>query len=221
MTRSSWQYPWFMIPVLLFFITGLTINLLIGPGDELLFFNAWRRAPYNLFFRLSTLLGEYHIYILAGLPALLWRYRYGLLIALTALLISPISYVVKDRIGKDRPITWLRAESRQQEIVVVPDEVLNEGQTSFPSGHSMSAFGLYSVLAVLLCRINPRLGLPLALCAILTALSRIFLVQHFLSDILGGAALGLLVGELARRIMNLPAVLNWKTLDGGLRRVKN
>jgi membrane-associated phospholipid phosphatase len=221
MTRSCWHYPWFMIPVLLFFILGLSLNLVLPVGDELLFLNRWRAEPYNSFFRLSTLLGEYHVYVLAGLPALLWRLRYGLLVALTGLLISPISYVVKDRIGKDRPITWLRTESRHDEVLVVPGEVLNEGRTSFPSGHSMAAFGLYSALAVLLCGVYPRLGLALALCAVLTALSRIFLVQHFLADVLGGALLGLLVGELARRILTLPAVWNWKALDGGLRKKRN
>jgi len=48
-------------------------------------------------------------------------------------------------------------------------------------------------------RFVPWLGLACAWTAILVGISRIFLVQHFLIDVLGGAAIGLLLALLLWR----------------------
>ncbi len=63
---------------------------------------------------------------------------------------------------------------------------------SFPSGHTATAFAI----AVVISRRNQRLRVPLYICAILIALSRIGLGSHFPSDIVGGAVLGIITGRL-------------------------
>jgi undecaprenyl-diphosphatase len=55
----------------------------------------------------------------------------------------------------------------------------------------MAAFALYSLLAMMLPVRQKHWGLPMAIIAVLVGISRIFLVQHFLADVLGGALLGL------------------------------
>ena len=90
------------------------------------------------------------------------------------------------------------------EVIRVPGVELNSGQTSFPSGHTIGAFALYSVLAMIFAETRPRLGVFFALLGAAVALSRIFLVQHFLVDVLGGALLGLLVGELVGWLSRRP-----------------
>jgi membrane-associated phospholipid phosphatase len=220
MRRSIWDCPWFIIPVQLFFIAGLAINLVVPHGEEILYLNAWRYEPYNTLFRLATVLGELPLFFLIGIPLLFWSYRYALLIALTGVLTSPIAYITKDQIAKDRPITWFRERGQDTQVVVVPDVFVNSGRTSFPSGHTMAAFGLYSSIAVIAAGRHPRLGLLFALLAILTALSRIFLVQHFLADVLGGAFFGLVVAELARRLVNTAYFRRLRFLDRGLLPVK-
>jgi membrane-associated phospholipid phosphatase len=64
----------------------------------------------------------------------------------------------------------------------------------------MSAFGLYSMLALLSRGKNRYLLMTLAGFSILVGVSRIFLVQHFLVDVIGGAVLGMLISILVWKV---------------------
>jgi undecaprenyl-diphosphatase len=64
---------------------------------------------------------------------------------------------------------------------------------SFPSGHAARAFMLP---VVILLTGNLGLGLGLLVWGILVGISRIALGVHFLSDILGGGAIGIFMGGL-------------------------
>ena len=221
--KSAWYNPWFSIPVLLFFNTGLVINYFVPYGNEILYFNAWRFEPLNSIFRFLTHLGEAWAYgFFALLMAVFGRYRYTVLILVTGLIILPLQYYVKDVIGTDRPLTYFEKLDRVQELVRVTGVELNSGQTSFPSGHTIGAFALYSVMAMICGQIRPRFGLLFALMGVVTALSRIFLVQHFLADVLGGTLIGLLVGELIAWFSRSPAFERATWMDGNLlhRRVR-
>lgn len=210
---AIWHFPTYMIPVLAFWIAGLGVNLALAPGEELFWFNPYRIEPLNSFFKWATRLGEYPVFIAFGVPVLLLRPRAGIFLLLTGLLISPVSYISKDQIAKDRPITWVRDGGRIGELVVVPGETLNGGQTSFPSGHTMAAFGMFSALTVLFGKSRPGLGFIFAFLSILTAISRMFLVQHFLSDVIGGSLVGLMIAELARVVVYAPAFEKYRALD--------
>jgi undecaprenyl-diphosphatase len=63
-------------------------------------------------------------------------------------------------------------------------------QFSFPSGHSITAFAV----AVVIGSFYPHLLVCLLLAATSIAASRIILGMHFLSDVLAGAAIGVLIG---------------------------
>lgn len=215
MNSSIWSFPWFTIPVLLFFIAGLGLLLIWPYGGEIIYLNPWRSEPLNTFFRLLTRLGEAPAFVITGLLLLLWRFRFALVFALAGLVITPLSYVLKDQIGTDRPITYFEKEGLREEIVLVPGVELNGGQTSFPSGHTMAAFGLYGTVALLTACSIPWLGLACAWTAILVGISRIFLVQHFLLDVLGGASIGLLVALICWRV-NSRIQAKFKLLDAGL-----
>ncbi len=188
--KGIWEHDWFMIPVSLFLGMGMALALLVPYGDEILFFNDLRTEPFISIFKFFSWCGETWVWILVGLAALFWRYRFTLLIAITGLII-PFVFILKDKIGTDRPITYFREVGRINDVVTVPGEALNVGQTSFPSGHTMSAFGLFSMLALIAGRQSRKRVLLLAVLAVSVGLSRIFLVQHFLVDVLGGALLGM------------------------------
>lgn len=72
---------------------------------------------------------------------------------------------------------------------------LQDGMDSFPSGHAALAFAI----AVILTAAYPRLTLPSYLIAVIVSLSRVTLGVHYPSDVLAGAAIGLLSGELCRQ----------------------
>ncbi len=61
---------------------------------------------------------------------------------------------------------------------------------SFPSGHSITAFGVATPLALF----YPSLWVGLLFCAASIAISRLVLGLHFLSDVLVGSALGVSLG---------------------------
>ncbi|HEU4962566.1 MAG TPA: phosphatase PAP2 family protein [Bacilli bacterium] len=63
---------------------------------------------------------------------------------------------------------------------------------SFPSGHSAAAFAKATVLAAFL----PGWGTLLYLLATVVALSRVYLGQHYPSDIVAGAGLGITTASL-------------------------
>jgi len=223
MKKAFWNNPWFFIPALIFLNTGLILLLFVPHGFEILYLNPLRAEPLNTFFRWFTHLGDVPAYIGLGLIALLWRFRYALLIALTGLIILPTAYLLKDRIGTDRPVTFFAENDLTNFVVLVPDEVMNTGQTSFPSGHTMAAFALFALCTFMLGGRQPLLAFVCFWTALLVAVSRIFLVQHFLVDVLGGATFGLMVALLVWGI-DQRYLQGWTVLDRGFltkRRISN
>ena len=72
---------------------------------------------------------------------------------------------------------------------------------SFPSGHTAASFAAASALYFR----RSRWWLPAGLLAALIATSRLYLYVHFPTDVLGGAALGILSGWLGVRLTDLAA----------------
>jgi membrane-associated phospholipid phosphatase len=102
--------------------------------------------------------------------------------------------IVKELVGRARPPV---ADPALEAIGSIPSS------TSFPSGHSATAFAA----AVALGLLHRRLRAPLLAVAVLVALSRVYLGVHYFTDIVAGSLLGigvgLAVGALFRR--RLPA----------------
>jgi membrane-associated phospholipid phosphatase len=216
--KGVWENKWFAIPVLIFLVVCTLLLFLVPYGNEILFFNNWREEPYNTIFRICTALGEGFVYGAIILAAFRWRYRFSLLIALSGMLILPVGYVLKDKIAVERPKTFFEHKGIYGEVVVVPEVELNSGRTSFPSGHTMSAFALYSMLTLIMGRRYERWGLFFALLAMLVAISRIFLVQHFLADILAGAVAGLVCAQFLWWLNGRPFFQRLVVLDKGMRK---
>ncbi len=78
---------------------------------------------------------------------------------------------------------------------VRPDGDRKRSNSSFPSGHAATAFALAWVLT----RRWRRLGPAFFLLALLVSYSRLYLNRHFLSDVVAGAVIGLLVAWLVAR----------------------
>ena len=87
---------------------------------------------------------------------------------------------IKKATGRKRPCA---TEPHCWATLLPPD------QFSFPSGHTITAFGV----AVSLSAFYPELAAGLFFCAVSVAASRILLGMHFLSDVVAGAAIGTLL----------------------------
>nr|MCU0348977.1 phosphatase PAP2 family protein [Saprospiraceae bacterium] len=82
-----------------------------------------------------------------------------------------------------------------EKLTFVEGVDLHSAATSFPSGHAMSAFALYSLLVFILPS-QKRFALPLFALALSVAISRIYLVQHFWPDVYAGGIIGVLLAML-------------------------
>jgi membrane-associated phospholipid phosphatase len=212
--RSIWHHPWFMIPTLLFFGLGLWVTLTVPYSYEIIALNGWRQEPLNTFFRYMTKLGEPYCWTFLAIGAGLVRLRFAFLLALAGLLLSPTIQTLKHHIGVPRPNTYYDLNHLQESVVPVPGVKLNGGNNSFPSGHTAAAFCIYSLLALCFGRIAPVAGLVFVWTAILVGVSRIFLVQHFMADVLAGCVVGLLISDfvwqLDRRFFYRCQWLDWR-----------
>ena len=72
---------------------------------------------------------------------------------------------------------------------------------SFPSGHTASAVAA----AFALWLQNRKLGVPALILAAFIAFTRLYLYVHFPTDVLGGLLLGLVLGAISSRFVNILA----------------
>ena len=113
-------------------------------------------------------------------------------VGLLAVMLGGLSgQVVKNLFCRSRPL----AEKSGQFFVEFPCLGKGSGFISFPSGHSVTAFAMAFVLS----RAYPRYAFLFYGLAGLVALSRVYLAKHFPSDVVAGAALGLLAGWIVCR----------------------
>ena len=111
-----------------------------------------------------------------------WQYRS--LFALNVLATSgALVHVLKFCLGRQRPYV-----SHGVEALYFAPFNFNWDFQSFPSGHAQVTFTLVGIFALLYPRAN-WLIVPLAL---VTSFTRVLLLAHFPSDVVGGAAIGLL-----------------------------
>lgn len=95
-----------------------------------------------------------------------------------------------------RPMT----EAAGQFFAVFPCVGKGYALNSFPSGHSVTSFALAYVLS----RTYPNASPLFYALATIVALSRVYLASHFLSDVVAGAAIGLLAGWVVCRLAHFP-----------------
>jgi undecaprenyl-diphosphatase len=69
--------------------------------------------------------------------------------------------------------------------------------SSFPSDHTVGAFSITFAL----WRFYPRLGKLLLVLAILVGISRVFVGNHYPTDVLGGAVVGILSGLVVSKFV--------------------
>ena len=114
--------------------------------------------------------------------------RLGLFAVIVA---SVFGQVLKNLFCRSRPL----AERSGQFFVDFPCLGKGAGFISFPSGHSVTAFALAFVLS----RAYPRYASLFYGLAVLVAISRVYLAKHFPSDVVAGAAIGILAGWIVCR----------------------
>lgn len=172
-------------------LLGIGILSLQDTGDSVLYLASIRSEWLNQFFRWTNFLGELPAFILIGIFFLTKGYKYVVGIPLVALVVTVITQILKRVFAHPRPALFFEANGLSQKVIPVDGEILNMGLNSFPSGHTAAAFALF-IFVALTYRGYKWMALACVVLATLGGISRIYLFQHFLKDVVFGASIGIL-----------------------------
>lgn len=189
MAKTFKDYGVFFTLLGVFIVAGGIYLGMSSKVDAILFFSENRTPALNTAFNFITKLGEEPMYFVLALAALTYRIRYTLMIAITGLVVMGLSFSLKSFFAIDRPKAFFAKQNLLDELNLIDGIDLYTGATSFPSGHAMSAFALYTLLIFILPP-KKRYILPLFSLALLVGISRVYLVQHFWPDVYVGGILG-------------------------------
>ena len=123
---------------------------------------------------------------------LVWKtYRAVGITAFTSLLSEflLVNVLIKQIVARPRPYVVNEALAV---LGTVPTDY------SFPSGHTASVFAVASVMLLCMPR---RYGIPAVVTAAIVALSRLYNVAHYPTDVLAGMLIGSVVGVLAVKLV--------------------
>jgi len=200
------------IAFLIFIVLGGVALFLLQQGDLLLYFSENRTPFWNIFFTYGTKLGEEWTYISFLIFFLFVRFRYALLVPITGIVVTLISFLSKRFFLHPRPSTYYKTLGTLGDINLVEDVYVVKGLSSFPSGHTMSAFAIFTLVALLISNKRSRAFLLLTL-AVIVGLSRIYLVQHFLKDVYLGGIMGVIIAFLIFNIQQLFPIKEQQWID--------
>ncbi len=150
--------------------------------------NAHHQPSLDVFFKYVTYLGDGILIAILLVFLLLVSYKWSILAAFSIIFQSVLVSVFKRWIyeGLERPTAFLKnIEWHYVEGVDV------HGSNTFPSGHTTTAFALFSILVVIFHYRHYLFSLMFFLLAFLAGLSRVYLLQHFLVDVYFGAVFGI------------------------------
>ena len=193
---SQKKIYFFSTALFLFFI-GVLI-FLYPEGRSFFIINGLHFPLADVFFTYFTYAGDGLVVLVICLLILLfYRFSTGIAALLGHGLTGLFCYVFKQFVFEaKRPMLhfWNNKMIHYVEGVHVNIE------HSFPSGHTATAFFIFTFMALFMRYENWIAEFLLFLCAALVAWSRVYLAQHFIGDVFAGALLGMICAFIAQWI---------------------
>lgn len=175
----------------------------VYPKMELhLLLNSCHTEFQDVFFKYYTILAEWPLYVLALLPLFWKKKEITIFFALCELSGGAILQILKHTLSFERPICAF--ENCQNVVLPLVQGVDMHHGNSFPSGHASTFFVFCTCCAIILAyhykKHEPHSRkawllfnlslLALLILAALGAYSRVYLSQHWLSDVCVGSIIG-------------------------------
>ena len=182
----------FFITILMAIATGILI-LSLGKNGSFQLINGNHSEAADRFFKYFTHYGDGIMWVPLGLFCFFYRRKYFIAVIAGVLISTILAQFLKRVIYPDelRPITYL-SENFPVHIV---EGVKMKRVHSFPSGHTTTAFTMALIMAHMFN--NKAVSFILPFLALLAGYSRVYLGQHYLTDILAGMCIGILSAVLS------------------------
>ena len=176
----------FFICLFFILVTGAIWLFIAGKAATFIALNGYHASWLNIFFINYTYLGDgiFAIIIVALCFFVLKKKQEGWAQLIAYLSSGLVAQIIKNIFSAARP----KAFFEPGKYLYFIDNITLSNTSSLPSGHTATAFALATVLA--LYTENKGWQLLVLLGAVLVGYSRIYLGQHFLSDVLLGAFIG-------------------------------
>lgn len=175
----------FTYVTILLLVTGCIVLYFLNRESVFLFLNNQHSNIGDVVLKYLTYVGDGLFMIAAAVFVFfIGKRKLALLLVLSFLATGLFVQVLKRVNEKPRPGLYFK---NPLQVHKVDGEIL-KGNNSFPSGHSTTAFAMFSLFAF--ATRKKELQLLYFLSALFIGYSRIYLGQHFFEDVLAGAAIG-------------------------------
>lgn len=182
----------FILATIIAIGTGILI-LVLGKNGAFQLINSNNNPVADQFFKYFTHYGDGLMWAPLGIYCFFYRRKYFIAVVAGVLISTIIAQLLKRVIYPEelRPIGYL------SEIfpVHIVDGVRMRRAHSFPSGHATTAFTMALVMAYMIN--NKAWSVILPLFAFLAGYSRVYLGQHFPTDIFAGMCIGIVSAILS------------------------
>ena len=176
---ATWIY-------LCFLVSGTIFLLVSKKGDFVLLINRHHTIYLDYIFKYLTYLGSGWAFVPVFILTFFIRYYDSMLLTITVFIQTLLVQILKRLVFPDmiRPSLYFKEEV----ILHYVKGVDVHGYHAFPSGHTATAFAIATFLMV--TSKNNVISSLAFFTAVGVALSRIYLLQHFLVDVYFGSVIG-------------------------------
>lgn len=167
------QFPVFILLLFCFQVVGITSSLIYSQAELFLGVNRLHDPFADQLFMIITHLGDWPVTLAIAFIFLFFNWRNALVLISTMLYTGFFTQVIKMIVKHPRPAVFFE---HGEAIYTIKDYVL-QNSLSFPSGHTTCIFSLAISLSYIFT--GQRRRPWLFLIALIVAISRVYLSQHF------------------------------------------
>ncbi len=196
MRLESKEYQHYRMAVMVCLVLAFAAALfaaIYGKQDSFLVVNGFNSPRADYFFTYFTYLGDGIIWVPLFLYVLFFKRDFFMPVLFSLIICTVITHFCKRVVFPNelRPLRALHDLARAVPLMNGKDAYIN----SFPSGHTSTAFTLALLLALIINKNWAAIFFPLV--AFFVGYSRVYLAQHFVTDVLAGIIVGIISSYLS------------------------